>query len=46
MVPVLESLPQPASAVEASTAQEFRKLIDTEYEAMGAVLKSIGLAKQ
>ncbi len=31
--------------VEASTAQEFRKLIDTEYEAMGAVLKSIGLAK-
>jgi tripartite-type tricarboxylate transporter receptor subunit TctC len=32
--------------VEASSAAEFRKLIDTEYVAMGEVMRSIGLAKQ
>ncbi|HEY2969476.1 MAG TPA: tripartite tricarboxylate transporter substrate binding protein [Casimicrobiaceae bacterium] len=32
--------------VEASSAAEFRKLIDTEYVAMGEVMKSLGLAKQ
>ena len=33
-------------AVEASSAAEFRKLIDTEYVAMGEVMRSLGLAKQ
>ncbi|NYT25514.1 tripartite tricarboxylate transporter substrate binding protein [Alcaligenaceae bacterium] len=32
--------------VEASTAQEFRTLIDTEYEAMGEVTAALGLAKK
>ena len=32
--------------VNASSAAEFRKLIDTEYAAMGEVMKSLGLAKQ
>ena len=32
--------------VEASTAQAFRQLIDSEYVAMGEVLKAIGLAKK
>ena len=32
--------------IEASSAAEFRKLIDTEYVAMGEVMKSLGLAKQ
>jgi tripartite-type tricarboxylate transporter receptor subunit TctC len=32
--------------VEASTAKEFRQLIDSEYAAMGEVLKTIGLAKK
>jgi tripartite-type tricarboxylate transporter receptor subunit TctC len=32
--------------VEASSADDFRKLIDTEYVAMGDVMKSLGLAKQ
>ncbi len=32
--------------VEASSAADFRKLIDTEYVAMGEVMKSLGLAKQ
>ena len=32
--------------VEASSAAEFRKLIDTEYVAMGEVMRSLGLAKQ
>lgn len=31
--------------VEASSAAEFRKLIDTEYVAMGEVMRSLGLAK-
>jgi len=30
--------------VEASSAADFRKLIDSEYKAMGEVMKSIGLA--
>ena len=32
--------------IEASSATEFRKLIDAEYVAMGEVMKSLGLAKQ
>lgn len=32
--------------VEASTAKEFRALIDSEYEAMGKVTSALGLAKQ
>jgi len=32
--------------VNASSGAEFRKLIDTEYAAMGEVMKSLGLAKQ
>ena len=32
--------------VEASSPAEFRKLIDTEYAAMGVVMRSLGLAKQ
>src|SRR5207244_611371 len=32
--------------IEASSAAEFRKTIDTEYAAMGEVMKSLGLAKQ
>jgi tripartite-type tricarboxylate transporter receptor subunit TctC len=32
--------------IEASSAADFRKLIDTEYVAMGEVMKSLGLAKQ
>jgi tripartite-type tricarboxylate transporter receptor subunit TctC len=32
--------------VEASSGADFRKLIDTEYAAMGDVMKSLGLAKQ
>ena len=32
--------------VEASSPAEFRKLIDTEYIAMGEVMRSLGLAKQ
>lgn len=32
--------------VEASSGADFRKLIDTEYVAMGEVMKSLGLAKQ
>ena len=33
-------------AIEASSAAEFRKVIDTEYVAMGEVMRSLGLAKQ
>lgn len=32
--------------VDASSGPEFRKIIDTEYAAMGEVMKSLGLAKQ
>lgn len=32
--------------VEASSAAEFRKLLDSEYKVMGEVMKSIGLIKQ
>jgi tripartite-type tricarboxylate transporter receptor subunit TctC len=32
--------------VEASSAADFRKLIDSEYAAMGDVMRSLGLAKQ
>jgi len=32
--------------VEASSGAEFRKLIDSEYAAMGEVMKTLGLAKQ
>ena len=32
--------------VDASSAAEFRKVIDAEYVAMGEVMKSLGLAKQ
>jgi tripartite-type tricarboxylate transporter receptor subunit TctC len=32
--------------VEASSAADFRNLIDTEYAAMGDVMKSLGLAKK
>jgi tripartite-type tricarboxylate transporter receptor subunit TctC len=31
---------------QGSSAADFRKLIDSEYEAMGAVMASIGLAKK
>jgi tripartite-type tricarboxylate transporter receptor subunit TctC len=32
--------------IEASSAADFRKLIDSEYAAMGEVMRSLGLAKQ
>lgn len=32
--------------IEGSTGAEFRKLIDSEYAAMGDVMKTLGLAKQ
>jgi tripartite-type tricarboxylate transporter receptor subunit TctC len=31
---------------KGSSSAEFRQLIDTEYEAMGKVMESIGLAKK
>ena len=41
-----EFMKQRGLEVEASSSTEFRKAIDSEYVAMGDVLKSIGMTKQ